>query len=111
MAETVSNPEPAGEPALLQRLRSHFGSEPAALPVLEQQFAFYERPNLHLALQEMVIEPHRQAELLGVVVMEEYRAASLARLSRAASARRFDEGPVEYVDAPLPGDRHLACVK
>src|SRR5262249_40848809 len=32
-------------------------------------------------------------------------------LSRAASACYFDAGPVEYVDMPLPGEQHLACVK
>jgi hypothetical protein len=43
------------EPALLYRLRTHFGQEPAALPVVEQQFAAYERANLHLALAEMLV--------------------------------------------------------
>jgi cell division protease FtsH len=48
---------------------------------------------------------------VGVVVLEEYRAAGLARLSRPASAKSYDAGPVEYADVPLPGDRHLACPK
>jgi hypothetical protein len=97
--------------ALLRRLRSHFGTDPTMLPVLEQAFALYERPNLHLALEETVAPAKRKTELLGVVAMQEYYVPSLARLSRAASARHFDVGPVEYVDAPLPGEQHLACVK
>jgi hypothetical protein len=95
----------------LRRLRDHFGGDPATLPVVEQHFALYERANLHLAMEEVLAEPKRHSELVGVVALEEYGVASLPRLSRAASARRFDQGPVEYVDARLPGDQHLACVK
>src|SRR5262245_5162125 len=101
----------AVEPALFLRLRSHFGCDPATLPVVEQQFAPYERANLHLALAEMLDDPRRRSDLLGVIVLEEYRGASLARLSRAASAKSYDQGPVEYADVPLPGDQHLGCVK
>ena len=36
---------------------------------------------------------------------------NLARLTREQSARRFDIGPVEYIDVAMPGDTHLACVK
>jgi len=110
MADPITN-EQAGAPALLQKLRTHFGCDPARLPVVEQTFATYERPNLHLALEELLRSENRQAELVGIVVLEEYSGGSLARLSRAASARHFDEGPVEYVDVAMPGDQHLACVK
>src|ERR1700733_13962689 len=99
------------EPALLRRLRGHFARDPVTLPVVEQQFAPYERANLHLALTEILAEPLRQSELVGVVVLEEYRSASLARMASAASTRNFDEGPVEYSDVALPGDQHLGCVK
>jgi hypothetical protein len=88
-----------------------FGCDPATLPVVEQQFAPYERANLHLAIAEMLADPRRRSELLGVIVLEEYRGASLARLSRPASAKSYDQGPVEYADVPLPGERHLGCVK
>jgi hypothetical protein len=111
MSSATPHDEPAIEPALLRRLRSHFGGDPSTLPVVEQTFAGYERANLHLALVEMLAEPQRRANLVGVLVLEEYHAASLARLSRAGSARHFDEGPVEHADVPLPGEQHLACVK
>lgn len=102
---------PIAEPALLQRLRSHFGQEPTRLPVVEQEYAFYERANLHLALAEMLAEPQRHSGLLGVITLEEYRGPSLSRLTNPVSARSFDEGPVEYSDVVLPGEQHLACVK
>ena len=40
--------------ALTQRLRKHFGRDPSRLAVVEQMFAFHDRPNLHLALEELV---------------------------------------------------------
>src|SRR3954447_13221139 len=111
MTTTAPDQTTASDPVLLQRLRAHFRTDPAALPVIEQEFAAYERANLHLALEELLAQPGRQAELVGVLTLEMYRAAGLARLSRAGSARNFDQGPVEYADVPLPGDRHLGCVK
>jgi hypothetical protein len=99
------------EPTLLRRLRRHFDGDPAELPVVEQEFAVYERPNLHLALEETLAEPRRRAEQIGVLVLEQYREARLAELTRAASAKRFDVGPVKYVDVPIAGGRQLACVK
>jgi hypothetical protein len=100
-----------GSPSLLLRLQNHFGGDPARLPVIEQHFADYERPNLQLALDELLAGPERQVELLGIVVVDEFRSASLSRLSRPMSAMQFDEGPVEYLDVALPEERQLACVK
>lgn len=111
MAHPADEEQPTSEPALLVRLRSHFDGDPSKLPVVEQEFASYERANFQLALAEMLAEPRHRSELLGVIVLEEYRAASLGRMSRVGSAHNFDEGPVEYADVPLPGDLHLACVK
>lgn len=99
------------EPSLLKRLRTHFGKDPAELPVVEQRFDPNDRPNLYLAIQELLEEPGREAELVGVVKAEDYRSVSLAKLSRAAMAAEFDEGPVEYADVALPDGQQLACVK
>lgn len=98
-------------PLLLHRLRKHFDAEPADLPVVEQQFAMHDRPNLHLAIEEMLDAGGLRAELVGVLARDEYRSPSLGRLSRKASAKQFEQGPVEYVDVPLPGNQNLACVK
>jgi hypothetical protein len=110
MTEDVQSPE-AVEPSLLRRLRTHFGDEPAKLPVVQQDFAFYERPNLHLAIQELVDKPENHPDLVGIVVIQDHYGVSLSKLSRSASARLFDEGPVEYLDVPLANDQQLACVK
>jgi cell division protease FtsH len=92
---------------LLRRLRKHFGADPAALPVLEHTVAEYERPNLHLAVEELVAE----ADLFGIVVPEDYHTVSISKLSRDATARQFDEGPIEYVDVPLANGEKIGCVK
>lgn len=60
-------------PVLLRQLREHFKGNPAKLPVIEQQFAPYERPNLHLAVEELLNEPARQTGLVGIVVDEDNR--------------------------------------
>src|SRR5439155_3007286 len=99
------------EPSLLCRLQRHFGDEPATLPVIQQDSAVYERPNLHLAIQELVQRPESRPDLVGIVVTEDYHGVSLSKLSRPASARHFDEGPVEYIDVALANEQQLACVK
>jgi hypothetical protein len=96
---------------LLQKLERHFDDDPATLPVVEQHFALYERPNLHLAIEDLLRSTDPKFELTGIVLYRDYNRASLARLSRKASAKSFDEGPVGYVDVALEGDHRLGCVK
>lgn len=74
-------------------------------------FGFHERPNLHLAIEEMVGDADRKARLTGIVMSEHYETVTLSKLSRAASAKPFEEGPVEYADVAVAADRNLACVK
>jgi hypothetical protein len=79
------------EPVLLARLRAHFDNAPALLPVVEQEFAIYERPNLHLTVEEVLAEPGRHANLIGVLVLEEYQKpgwpCSPVRRQRSTSRR------------------------
>src|SRR5688572_14720646 len=65
------------QPPLLARLWAHFGQDPGKLPVLEQEFAKYERPNLHLAIEELLSPPGCDPELIGVVLAEEYQSVTL----------------------------------
>ncbi|HYT94923.1 MAG TPA: hypothetical protein VEL76_39770, partial [Gemmataceae bacterium] len=52
---------------LLWRLRRHLNADPGKLAVLEQPFASYERPNLHLAVQEIMKDLPQPPEQLGVL--------------------------------------------
>jgi len=99
----------APEPTVYIRLRNHFGLAPGHLPVLKEQFAHYERPNLQLALDALLKEPGRSSSSVGLV-SSAWEEPSLARLSRPATAKGFHEGPVEYVDVALANDQQLACV-
>ncbi|MFM7930178.1 MAG: AAA family ATPase, partial [Pirellula sp.] len=78
---------------------------------LEQNYAFYERANLHLAVDDISESADSPPTLTGIVVTEDYHSVSLSKLSRPATAENYDEGPVEYVDEPLPNKQRLSCVK
>ncbi len=99
------------EPLLYSRLQGHFDGNPAELPVLEQNYAVCERANLHLAIEDLSRSADRLPTLTGIIVAEEYHAVSLSKLSRPTSAANYDEGPVEYIDVPLPNKQRLSCVK
>ena len=101
----------AKKPLLLSRLHDHFGEDPAQLPVLEQSYAFYERANLHLAIDDLSQSTDSPPKLSGIVVAEDYHDVSLSKLSCPATAESYDEGPVEYVDEPLPNKQRMSCVK
>lgn len=98
-------------PLLFLRLQSHFGGDPAKLPVIEQVYGFYDRANLHLAIEELAEAADGVPELVGVVLTEDYSSVSLSKLSRPTTAEHYDEGPVEYIDEPLPNGQRMSCVK
>ena len=54
---------PRTRAVLFNRLRRHLRKDPSALRVLEQEFATYERANLHLALEVLLA---RVRELVAV---------------------------------------------
>src|SRR5687767_2941670 len=97
--------------SLTALLRAHFGKDPSKLPVVETLFGFHERPNLHLALQDLLDRPERKSRLTGIILSEHYETVSLSKLSKPNSAKPFEEGPVEYADVAIGPDRKLACVK
>lgn len=96
---------------LFTRLQKHFGTDPAQLPVLEQNYEFYDRANLHLAIDELSQSVEDPPTLIGIVFIEDYHSVSLSRLSRRATSEEYDEGPVEYIDEPMPDKQRLSCVK
>jgi hypothetical protein len=97
--------------ALLAKVRKHLQADPARLPVLEQVFQAYERPNLHLAIEEILGGLAKQVFIVGVVPQHDYETVRLAKFSRQSTAREYFEGPVEYVDVPLADGRQLACIR
>ncbi len=110
MARAKKSRKKSRQPALFVRLRKHFGTDPAKLPVVEQSFPGYDRANLHLTTLELLTGSKPAPELVGVL-QERYAGLSLAKLARPQTAKNFEEGSVEYVDVQLADDQKLACVK
>lgn len=98
-------------PVLLKRLKDHLKIDPATLPVIEQRYDFYHRANIHLGIETLSKSSSSPYQLIGIVLDEEYRSVSLAKLSRATMSDEVDEGPIEYVDEALPNGKQLSCVK
>jgi hypothetical protein len=63
---------PAEEPAFLKLIRGHFGAEPAAFPVIAQQFEASEHPNVQKALDAYLAERNCATELVGITSDQPY---------------------------------------
>lgn len=104
-------------PELLKRIREHFGTEVATLPIVEESFAESERPNLQIALDAYVAEAERSSTLLGVSSEEAgHTGIRLAELMTAPRAGRFgtsapEIGPVQYANFPVGHGKVLACLQ
>jgi hypothetical protein len=114
--EQVAAQAPAQEPVFLARLRAHFGTDPARLPIVGESFARHDHPNLHLAIDAYLAEPGRAAELIGIATPHQHMEVKLPQLVAPARGGLFNgpelgEGPVEYVNIPLADDQVLACVQ
>lgn len=100
---------PPGGP-LLEKIRAHLGTDPTQLPVVTEEFDAFEHPNVQVAFDAYLDAEGRRATLLGVAAEHKrYMALSLSDVVtpiRAALA----EGPVDYVNFHLAGDRVLSCV-
>lgn len=92
-----------------QRLKKHFAADPATLPVVANEFASYERPNLQLAITGTLEAEDCSSDLIGIVEYD--YDTKLSRLALRGTKNDFHEGPVEYVDTALPEGEKLACVK
>src|SRR5688500_4821874 len=89
------------KPYFLRRLTRHLRTDPFRLEVIEQAFAQYQRPNLHLAFERLLAAKGVEHELEGVLMAEDYESVTLAKLSREQTARRVYAGPVEYKDVEI----------
>jgi cell division protease FtsH len=96
---------------LLGRLRKHLSCDPGKLAVVEQTFDPYERPNLHLAIEDLLKESGAKVERLGVLTQYDHDNPRLAKMSRAATSKQYETGAVEFADVPLADGRQLACIK
>ncbi len=116
--DQMATQAPSEDPVFLSRLRKHFSAEPAAFPVVGEQFEASDHPNVQKALELYVSERNCSTELLGITGDQTfaYMGISLAQLILPArsglwSGATVTEGPVQYVNVPIEDDRVIACVQ
>lgn len=109
LVEWAKEHAPAPEPEVRRRLRDHFGVEPVDLPVVARSLASWDRPNVQVALDAWT--ENRDVELVGLPVMQGYRAgiAELVRGNEWLAKIRL--GAVEHVTVPLGERDSITCVK
>jgi hypothetical protein len=109
LADWAERHAPEPEPPVRIRLRELFGTEPDGLPVVSRRLEPWDRPNLQLALEAWL--DGREVEVVGLAVMEGYRAG-LAELVRGGPwASQVTFGGVEHVEVPLGEHETVTCVE
>jgi len=108
------NAEAAKETSpLLERLRAHLGGEPGRIPIVSEDFDNYEHPNVQVALEKVLYSNGRTADLVGFSApnkrWQQFAFSDLLATNNPYG--RISEGPVDYVNFRLEGDRTLACVQ
>jgi hypothetical protein len=100
---------PTPESEVRRRLREHFGAEPRDLPVVARGLQPWDRPNLQVALDAWT--PDREVELVGLPIMQGYRAG-IAELVRGGEwLANVRLGAVEHVTVPLGEHDSITCVQ
>src|SRR5712691_11532433 len=98
---------------LLERLRAHLGGDPGRMPIVSEDFDNYEHPNVQVALDKVLYSEGRTADLVGISVpnkrWQQFAFSDL--LAPSNPYGRIAEGPVDYVNFHLEGERTLACVQ
>lgn len=99
---------PRGEPHFLGALRRHFGRDPRKLATVSEALSVSDHPNAHLAIEEHVASPGLDADLVGIIGLEQYEPPTVATLLSKATAGL---GPVQFANAALDGGRMMSCVQ
>lgn len=106
--------QPPSSP-LLERIQAHLEAEPSQLPVISEEYDAFEHPNVQVALDAYLAGVGRRADLIGVGAdSKRFMAFGLSDVvSRGAHTigPALNEGPVDYVNFHLAGDRILSCVQ
>jgi cell division protease FtsH len=109
LAEWAERHAPAPESPVRRRLREHFGAEPAELPVISRPLQPWDRPNLQVALDAWLAG--RDVEVLGVALMEGYRAGLAELVGGGEWAAGVQLGAAAHVTVPLGEHESATCVE
>jgi hypothetical protein len=114
--DTVAREATRPASPILDRIRAHLGGEPMKLPVIADEFAAFDHPNVQVALDAYLARSGRRADLIGLSA-ENKRFMGLGlsdMLSRGGTMPGMpvlSEGPVDYVNFRLADDQVLACIQ
>src|SRR5881628_2724135 len=113
--DDIVNRAEVPEGPLLKRLRDHLGGEPTRMSVISEEFERFQQANLQVAMDAYLERPGHSAELIGLAA-ENKRQWGLGLsdfVNRGTSpySLRLAEGPVDYVNFHLDGDRVLPVVQ
>ena len=104
----------AEQTPLMKRLEAHLGGNPSTMPIVAEEFEAYEHPNVQVALDALFgPKSGRTADLVGIA-MQNKRWGQMTFSDLLASTGpwgRLAEGPVDYTNFELEGDRVIACVQ
>jgi hypothetical protein len=116
--EQAAAQAPVADPFFVTKLTEHFAGSPSGFPVVSQEFAFRDQPNLQRALDAYLDVEGRSTELLGVSTQNKgIQGVTLLELvvRRGRPGLWGDysptPGPVEYTDVVLGEGETLTCVK
>jgi hypothetical protein len=101
-------PDTEKPPYFLSLLRQHFGREPRELPSVQEQFAGWEHPTIHLALKKCLERAEDGVKLHGIGTAHRGELLTLTDLLKTQWPP--EPVPVEYRNIPL-GDEVLTCVQ
>ncbi|HYK98640.1 MAG TPA: AAA family ATPase [Candidatus Acidoferrales bacterium] len=99
---------------LMKRLETHLGGTPQTMPIVMAEFDPWEHPNVQVALDALFAKGSgRDADLVGIAVQNKRWGTMTFSdlLATTGPWGRLQEGPVDYVDFELEGDKVLACVQ
>ena len=109
MASTLVQEVP--EPRLRALVMAHLGRDPAGLPVLAEQFAVLEHPNLQLALDTLLAAGEGQSVIGLPSEVRHYGDFSLGGVLAGRFHGPAEPAPIEYVNLPVDVDRSLPCAQ
>jgi hypothetical protein len=90
-------------------LREHLGVDATGLPIVSDEYAPLEHPNLQLAVEDFVSESGRASRLVGVLGGQR-RLMGMGLRDLIGARGDLTEGPVEYETRPIGVDASLPCV-
>ena len=108
LADWAEQHAPEPEPPVRRRLREHFGTDLARIPVVSRTLAQWERPNFQIAIDAWSLG--HDVEVVGLPVMRGYRAGLAELVLESPWASALQLSAPEHVTVPLGEHESITCV-